>query len=109
MEDTTKNNGACQHETLVMRTLHLTLKKEWFNMIKSGVKKEEYREIKPYWTKRFIKENFDKVQFKNGYSKDSPTMTFELKEINRGFGIVEWGAPMGESVYILCLGKRLDA
>ena len=28
-----------------MKTLTLSLKKPWFNMIKSGEKKEEYREI----------------------------------------------------------------
>jgi len=28
--------------------LHLTLKKNWFDLILSGEKKEEYREIKPY-------------------------------------------------------------
>lgn len=30
------------------------LKKQWFEKIKSGEKSIEYREIKPYWTKRFI-------------------------------------------------------
>lgn len=35
--------------------LHLTLKKYWFDMIKSGVKKEEYREIKDYWVKRLFR------------------------------------------------------
>lgn len=29
----------------------LPIKKKWFDMI-SGEKKKEYREIKPYWTKR---------------------------------------------------------
>ena len=32
-----------------MSTLHLTLKKQWFDMILSGVKTEEYRDIKPYY------------------------------------------------------------
>lgn len=40
-----------------MSTLRLTLKKKWFDMIASGEKKEEYREIKPYWIKRFIWNN----------------------------------------------------
>ena len=31
-----------------MSTLHLTLKKQWFDMILSGEKTEEYRDIKPY-------------------------------------------------------------
>ena len=37
-----------------MKTLHLTLKKKWFDMIASGKKKEEYREIKPYWFERLV-------------------------------------------------------
>lgn len=37
-----------------MKTLHLSLKREWFEMIKSGDKKEEYREINPYWAKRLL-------------------------------------------------------
>ena len=35
-----------------MKTLDLVLKKKWFDMIASGEKTEEYREIKPYWVKR---------------------------------------------------------
>ena len=33
--------------------LTLPIKKKWFDMIKSGEKKEEYREIKQYWFTRF--------------------------------------------------------
>ena len=36
-----------------MKTLDLVLKKKWYDMIASGEKTEEYREIKPYWVKRF--------------------------------------------------------
>lgn len=36
-----------------MATLHLPLKREWFEMIKAGVKLEEYRECKNYWIYRF--------------------------------------------------------
>ena len=35
-------------------TLHLVLKGKWYDMIASGVKTEEYREIKPYWEKRLL-------------------------------------------------------
>lgn len=31
------------------------LKKEWYEKIKSGEKTIEYREVKPYWTKRLEK------------------------------------------------------
>jgi len=37
-----------------MKTLHLNLIKKWYSMTFSGVKKEEYREITPYWCARFI-------------------------------------------------------
>ena len=36
--------------------LTFNLKKEWFEKIKSGEKTHEYRELKPYWTKRIDKE-----------------------------------------------------
>lgn len=35
-----------------MRILTLNLKREWFEQIKSGEKKEEYREQSTYWIKR---------------------------------------------------------
>ena len=37
-----------------MKILDLSLTYKWYDMIASGEKKEEYREIKDYWTKRFI-------------------------------------------------------
>lgn len=41
-----------------MKILTLNLNKEYFNEIKSGIKKEEYREVKDYWTKR-LKQKYD--------------------------------------------------
>ncbi len=52
-----------------MKVLHLNLKKKWFDMIASGEKTEEYREIKPYWNTRLYGKEFDLVKFRNGYSK----------------------------------------
>lgn len=34
------------------------LKKEWYEKIKSGEKTIEYREVKPYWTRRLQKAEF---------------------------------------------------
>lgn len=34
--------------------LHLVLKSQWYDMIDSGIKTEEYREIKPYWEMRLL-------------------------------------------------------
>ena len=102
-----------------MRVLHLTLKKKWFDMILAGEKKEEYRELKKYWHRRFIcsvmsKEDediisykeFDYVIFKNGYQKNSPTASFKFEGIAVGTGRVEWGAP-NNLCYIIKLGKQI--
>ena len=40
-----------------MKTLHLNLTRKWFDMIRSGEKKEEYRNITAYWASRLF-ENF---------------------------------------------------
>jgi hypothetical protein len=90
-----------------MNILHLTLKKKWFDLIVSGIKKEEYREIKPYWDKRLNKK-YDTICFRNGYAKNSPRTTVQLKEILTGLGIIEWGAPKQERVYILRLGEIIE-
>jgi len=37
-----------------MKTLHLNLKKKWYDMYLSGVKKEEYREITSFWYGRLV-------------------------------------------------------
>ena len=37
-----------------MKILELPLKKEWYNMIESGEKREEYRNVTPYWMKRLV-------------------------------------------------------
>lgn len=71
------------------KILHLTLMKRWFNEILAGTKKIEYREIKPYWTKRLLDKNgkpkkFDIIYFKNGYAKDCRKMKVEFKGLRIG-------------------------
>jgi len=94
-----------------MNILHLTLEKQWFDMIASGVKREEYREMKPYWNKRLMcnKKQYDKILFRNGYSRNAPRLLIEFTELQSGLGIIEWGAPEGKAVYILKLGAILEA
>ena len=63
--------------------LHLTLKRKWFDLIKSGDKKVEYREAKPYWIKRLYGRRFDEIYFRNGYSPDSPFIRVQCLDIVR--------------------------
>jgi hypothetical protein len=72
-----------------MKILHLTLMKKWFDEILAGTKTVEYREIKPYWTKRlFDKEGkpikYDVIFFRNGYSKNCRKMKVEFKGLRTG-------------------------
>ena len=91
---------------MMSKILHMTLTKQWFDMIASGEKKEEYREIKPYWITRLNK-SYDVIKFRNGYKPDSPTMLVEFKGVSRGTGVGEWGG-YNEVTYIISLGKVLD-
>lgn len=106
-----------------MKILYLPLKKEWYEMIEAGIKKEEYRDMSPYWFSRLsictslicserncfncqrLKfKDYDAVCFSYGYTRRR--MTFECKGITIGQGRPEWGAPDHET-FIIKLGKRL--
>ena len=93
--------------------LTLPIKKKWFDMIKSGEKKEEYREIKPYYNSRLgvrliIQELINgsnakfisNIMFRNGYGKDRPTILCKC-EISKGYGKQEWGAESNKEYYVL--------
>lgn len=84
--------------------LILSIKKKWFDMIKSGEKKEEYREIKPYWTKRLTNHlpmwETGIVKFRNGYGNNRPTIRCQVV-LYRGEGKEEWGAEKRKK--ILCI------
>lgn len=110
-----------------MKILHLTLKKKWFDMILSGEKKEEYREVKDYWMKRltgiqgcgtsynytilhnagYPALNFDVVLFKNGYSKNARTILIEFKGLEVKEGKKKWGAS-NYKVFSLKLGSIIE-
>lgn len=87
----------------------LPIKKKYFDMIKSGIKTEEYRELKPYYKSRFKEFEFNKlsvVKFRNGYSKDSPIISC-VCSLTKGLGKIEWGAPQCEC-YILQIHQILN-
>lgn len=86
-------------------------------MILSGEKKEEYREVKPYYDQRFVTafgcrwlfdgiKNGDmeppikEILFRNGYSKESPQFVAKCSLII-GTGKQEWGAETDKQYYVL--------
>ena len=68
-----------------MSTLHLNLKRRWFDMILSGNKTDEYREIKPSFCSRFL--------LVNGQHK-KPSWWSIFLEWN-GKGMIKSGLNMG--------------
>jgi len=104
--------------------LHLNLKKKWFDMIESGEKKEEYRDMSPYYF-NYFKVNqctasfLIKIKnilyppseviicFSNGYRKDRKQMFVKCKALHIGQGKKEWGAEYNMRYFILLLGNKL--
>ena len=109
--------------------LTLPIKKKWCDMILSGEKKEEYRDIKPYYMTRFTNVLFPKseipmdnvlleyvskfpnckefkVIFRNGYSKNSPQFIAKCT-LSVGKGKEEWGAEQGKKYFILTVQEIL--
>ena len=110
-----------------MKILKLTLEKKWFDMILSGEKKEEYREVKDYWMKRIagipgcgtsynftlLRDRKNKcieythVEFTNGYGSHRPRMLVECQNITVDEGNSDWGAP-NYRVFVIMLGKIIE-
>jgi len=116
--------------------LKMTLQKKWFEMILSGEKKTEYREVKPYWIQRIfdykeldvtaesflnalIKKKYpmflyqkriSQIHFFNGgyFSKNLPNFKKELLSTYFGKGVEDWGAEKDKAYLCFCLGKIVD-
>jgi hypothetical protein len=102
--------------------LILQLKKKWFDMIKSGVKKEEYRELKPFWIRRLILplsaygrisnesmfKKFDEVVFTLGYPRENDKerrIVFKNPKIKIGLGKENWGAEPHKMYFVITWDK----
>ena len=92
--------------------LILPIKKKWYDMLLSGEKKEEYREMSPYYRARFMNAGLldqfgleeEKVvelfKFQNGYSKSSAYFIAKCS-LSIKTGNPEWGAEPGKEYYVL--------
>ena len=83
--------------------LILTIKECWIKKIWSGEKREEYRNITPYYDKRFEKykntQSFT-VGFRAGYSMNSLFISC-LCKLHIGKGKENWGAEKDKEYYVL--------
>ena len=101
-------------------------KKKWYDIILSGEKTEEYREIKPYYDSRFesvfgcqwLFRGIDgvgdttppekEIIFRNGYSRSSRQAKATCT-LTKGTGNPEWGAEPGVKYYVLHIKKIQEA
>ena len=120
------------------KTLHLVLKRKWWDMIASGEKKEEYREVCHYWAARLLDEQYRWYSLNTDYPNDflgwirehlehradikfrpfekvcfhlgytNTTMTFLIAYFALSMGKEEWGAEPNKYYFVIKLGERVE-
>lgn len=90
-------------------TLYLPIKFEWIEMILPVIKREEYRELKPYWTTRLFNKDGSPKQYKyicfHNYKTE---WLFYYGGVSVGRGNVQWGAPHDKDVYKIKIGNFIE-
>lgn len=88
-----------------MSVLRATIKRRYFDAILDGTKTVEYREVKPYWSRRIEGRGISMLCLTAGYSKNSPRLIVGVDSIKK------IPAPptikhLGKEVYAFHLGKH---
>ncbi len=116
-------------ERRIRKMLILPIKRKWYDMIRKGMKVEEYREIKPYYTKRFrnlftlshVPEDvfvetlrkmeyglpFNNIVLRAGYSHLAPAIRIE-GSLHVGTGRPGWGAEPDREYFVLRITATED-
>lgn len=86
--------------------LTLPIKKQWFDMIVEGIKKEEYRSLTPRYAVMFKNaaklDNVFKCRLRNGYMSNSPSAIITCS-YHIGHGRPEWGAVENVDYFVLTI------
>lgn len=99
--------------------INATLRFKWYDLIRSGSKKIEYRVASPYWDSRLVGHDIKFIRFSRGYGK--VRMTVEVLKVEKmlvnehfGYGNHPEGEriPMEEvnedATYLIHLGRILQ-
>ena len=92
--------------------LYLPTKLHWLEMIGSGIKIEEYRELKPYWKSR-LTDGYDKfIEYEKAvlhcYGRYLNVYA-DIIDIRVGYPNPEWTDEPGKKVFIIVLdGAYID-
>lgn len=78
------------------------IQKKRMDLILSGEKKEEYRDLSDFYISRLNKFLTQTIEVKllNGYSSKSPYIIIKCK-VEVGEGLPEWGAVKGKYYFVL--------
>lgn len=97
--------------------MRLNLKGDWYFDIGHGDKREEYREVKPFYDRILDEYGYVKIKgveyhateilvcFSNGYATDRPQMYWTLKNLAISQGKEKWGVVNGVEYYRLYLDE----
>jgi hypothetical protein len=88
-----------------MKTLHLSLKKQPFDVMHTGEKNKEFRKDTPWIRSRLLTKNgerkhYDVVKFTNGYGSDKPCFIAEYK----GFEFTEGNYTYSNGLKVVVTG-----
>lgn len=100
--------------------LNLTIKRKWFDMILSGDKRDEYREVdnsqvRNAWEMIALDEyvGYYVMVLRNGYSMGSPALAVQVYDITLRSGDdsihPEWGEPTDRYHFAIMLGDVLKS
>ncbi|MBC6491284.1 ASCH domain-containing protein [Flavihumibacter stibioxidans] len=72
-----------------MNTLKIVIKAQYFDLIASGEKTIEYRDVTPFWTSRLFDENgkrklYERIEFINGYNINARRMVTGFEGFTTG-------------------------
>lgn len=80
---TRKRPGHATSSQKIPAVLSLVLHREFFDAIRTGKKKIEYRANTAYWRTRLLNRTFTEVHFRNGYATKAPFMRVEFKGLRK--------------------------
>jgi hypothetical protein len=92
-----------------MDTITTTIKREWLREIAAGRKRVEYREIKPYWTRRLSRVDTPfSLGLINGMQPKAPEVTVIVRHIRRNSRSGNFELALGKVVNLKYWSRRLE-
>ena len=85
------------------KKLTLSLKRNWFDLTKSGVKTEDYREINHYWIKRLMTKKYNNI-----YQNEQEAIDGIIKHIDPNYLVKNHSKKFDSNIMTLGYPKSTD-